>query len=60
MAEVRLRRWRLQDADDVAVMIDDCQTMIVPSGGLRCVCLSSPQRQFAATPLMTLASLPVN
>jgi ribosomal-protein-alanine N-acetyltransferase len=23
MAEVRLRRWRLKDADDVAVMIDD-------------------------------------
>lgn len=23
MAEVRLRRWRLEDADDVAVMIDD-------------------------------------
>jgi hypothetical protein len=23
MAEVRLRPWRLQDADDVAVMIDD-------------------------------------
>jgi [ribosomal protein S5]-alanine N-acetyltransferase len=23
MAEVRLRRWRLEDADDVAVMLDD-------------------------------------
>ena len=23
MAEVRLRRWQLEDADDVAVMIDD-------------------------------------